>query len=134
MHTHITLLLLPLYMQSPRYMDEIYANRSAQLGYTPGLVRGLAYDAIWALALALNRTQDMFLSNFNVTEIGCDGLDGGLVPLEQFHYSNGEPTYSSHIASLLITANKRTHIISAYFLAAASDKRMRLLTRLYGIL
>jgi len=89
MHTHITLLLLPLYMQSPRYMDEIYANRSAQLGYTPGLVRGLAYDAIWALALALNRTQDMFLSNFNVTEIGCDGLDGGLVPLEQFHYSNG---------------------------------------------
>ena len=31
----------------------------------------------------------MFLSNFNVTEIGCDGLDGGLVPLEQFHYSNG---------------------------------------------
>ena len=89
MHTYITLLLLPLCMQTPRYLDEIYANRSAQLGYTPGLVRGLAYDAIWALALALNRTQDMFLSNFNVTEIGCDGLDGGLVPLEQFHYSNG---------------------------------------------
>ena len=89
MHTYITLLLLPLCMQTPRYLHEIYANRSAQLGYTPGLVRGLAYDAIWALALALNRTQDMFLSNFNVTEIGCDGLDGGLVPLEQFHYSNG---------------------------------------------
>ena len=33
-----------------------------------------------------------------------------------------------------ITANKRIHIISAYFLAAASDKRMRLLTSLYGIL
>jgi len=89
MHTHITLLLLPLYMQSPRYMDEIYANRSVQLGYTPGLVRGLAYDAIWVLALALNQTQDMFLSKFNVTEIGCGGLDGGLVPLEQFNYSNG---------------------------------------------
>jgi len=34
---------------------------------------------------------------------------------------------------ILITANKRIHIISAYFLAAASDKRMRLLTSLYGI-
>ena len=33
---------------------------------------------------------------------------------------------------ILITANKRIHIISAYFLAAASDKRMRLLTSLYG--
>ena len=34
---------------------------------------------------------------------------------------------------ILITANKRIHIISAYFLAATSDKRMRLLTSLYGI-
>ena len=39
-------------------------------------------------------------------------------------------TVNKHI---LITANKRIHIISAYFLAAASDKRMRLLTSLYGI-
>jgi len=31
-----------------------------------------------------------------------------------------------------ITANKRIHIISAYFLAVASDKRMRLLTSLYS--
>jgi len=34
---------------------------------------------------------------------------------------------------ILITANKRIHIISAYFLAAANDKRMRLLTSLYGV-
>ena len=33
---------------------------------------------------------------------------------------------------MLITANKRIRIISAYFLAAASGKRMRLLTSLYG--
>ena len=31
-----------------------------------------------------------------------------------------------------ITSNKRIYIISAYFFAAASDKRMRLLTSLYG--
>jgi len=34
---------------------------------------------------------------------------------------------------ILITANKRIHKISAYFLAAANDKRMCLLTSLYGI-
>lgn len=49
----------------------------------------MAYDAVWTLALALNQTQEMFLSNYNVSEIGCDGLDGGLVPLEKFNYSNG---------------------------------------------
>ena len=87
-HTHHSLLSTAC-VQTPRYFDEIYENRSMQLGYTPGLVRGLSYDAIWALALALNRTQDMFLSNSSVTEIGCGGLDGGLVPLEQFNYSNG---------------------------------------------
>ena len=37
------------------------------------------------------------------------------------------------IPRILIIANKRIHIISAYFLAAASDKRMRLLTSLYGM-
>ena len=38
-------------------------------------------------------------------------------------------TVNKHI---LITANKRIHIINAHFLAAARDKRMRLLTSLYG--
>ena len=33
---------------------------------------------------------------------------------------------------ILITANKRIHIISAYFLAVASDRHMCLLTSLYG--
>ena len=42
--------------------------------------------------------------------------------------------YNTVNKRILITANKRIHIISAYFLAAASDKRMRLLTSLYGII
>ena len=42
--------------------------------------------------------------------------------------------YNTFNKRILITANKRIHIISAYFLAAASDKRMRLLTSLYGIM
>ena len=34
---------------------------------------------------------------------------------------------------ILITVNKCIHIISTYFLAAARDKNMHLLTSLYGI-
>ena len=45
---------------------------------------------------------------------------------------NSTCTYCNTVNKLiLITANKRIRIISAYFLAAASDKRMRLLTSLY---
>jgi len=76
-------------VQTPRQYGEMYRSRSARQGYSPLLLSGLAYDAVWTLALALNETQEMFLRNFNVSEIGCDGLDGGLVPLEQFNYSNG---------------------------------------------
>ena len=77
------------FTQTPRQFDSMYTTRSAMLGYSPILLSGLAYDAVWVLALGLNRTQEMFLNNYNVSEIGCDGLDGGLVPLEQFNYSNG---------------------------------------------
>ena len=59
-------------------VDELYETRSIQLGYGPNqVISGLAYDAVWALALGLNQTQEMFLSNYNVTEIGCDDRDGG---------------------------------------------------------
>jgi len=43
---------------------------------------------------------------------------------------NSTCTYYSK--RILISANKRIHIISAYYRAAASDKHMRLLTSLYG--
>ena len=41
--------------------------------------------------------------------------------------------YNTVNKRILIIANERIHIISAYFLAAASDKCMRLLTSLYGM-
>ena len=79
-----------MYEQTARQFDELYENRSTQLGYAPNrVISGVAYDAVWALALGLNRTQEMLLSNYNVSEIGCGGQEGGLVPLEQFNYSNG---------------------------------------------
>ena len=76
-------------MQTPREFSNVYERKSLELEYTPLITSTYAYDAVWALALALNETQEMFLRNVNVTEIGCGGLDGGLVPLEQFNYSNG---------------------------------------------
>ena len=42
--------------------------------------------------------------------------------------------YNTVNKCILITTNKHIHIISAYFLAAASNKHMRLLTSLYGII
>jgi len=48
---------------------------------------------------------------------------------------NSRYTYYNTVNKRIpITANKRIHIISAYFLAAASDKHMHLLTSLYGII
>ena len=87
--TCIFIFILHTCEQTPRQFEELYENKSIQSRYTPTLIRGIAYDAVWTLALGLNRTQEMFLSNYNVSKIGCDGLDGGLVPLEQFNYSNG---------------------------------------------
>ena len=45
---------------------------------------------------------------------------------------NSMCTYNTVNKCILIIANKRIHIIGAYFLAAASDKCMRLLNSLYG--
>ena len=51
----------------------------------------LTYDAVWALALALNSTEEM-MGTLNDTEIvertGCENATGAIVPLSQFEYSN----------------------------------------------
>ena len=45
------------------------------------------YDAIWILAMALNRTMAM-LKTGNTTGTGCENISGSLMPLEAFNYSN----------------------------------------------
>ena len=61
----------------------------SNFSFTP--VAALTYDAVWALALALNRTEEM-MDTLNETEIlertGCDDTTGALVPLSEFEYSN----------------------------------------------
>ena len=47
----------------------------------------IAFDAVWALAEALNKTEEMRLDNETVAN--CTDFDGDLVPLDQFNYSNG---------------------------------------------
>jgi hypothetical protein len=48
---------------------------------------GRAYDAVWVLAIALNRTMTM-VKTANINGTGCENTTGSLVPLEQFQYSN----------------------------------------------
>ena len=47
----------------------------------------LAYDAVWALALALNATQDV-VSSGSINGTGCEECEGSLVSLELFENSN----------------------------------------------
>ena len=47
------------------------------------------YDAIWILALALNKTLSMVeAGNSSIAGTGCENATGSLVPLEEFSYSN----------------------------------------------
>ena len=56
-------------------------------GYYASDAGGQAYDAVWVLALALNRTMAMVGSG-NINGTGCGNVTGSLVPLERFQYSN----------------------------------------------
>ncbi len=50
---------------------------------------GVVYDAIWILALALNKTLFMVdTGNSSVIGTGCENATGSLVPLEGFSYDN----------------------------------------------
>ena len=72
-----------------------YVERARDTGYATPNVKAIAiaYDAIWALAFALNRTKEIVDAynngNESVLEItGCVNLTGELVPLEEFDYEN----------------------------------------------
>ena len=58
-----------------------------QSTFVPSITSSLAYDAIWALAVALNTTIHM-ISNDVINNTGCEEMDGPLVPFENFTYRN----------------------------------------------
>ena len=45
------------------------------------------YDVLWALALALNQTMTM-VESLDISGTGCESMNGSLVPLHQFDYTN----------------------------------------------
>ena len=50
---------------------------------------GVVYDAIWILALALNKTLSMVEEgNSSVIGTGCENAAGRLAPLQLFSYDN----------------------------------------------
>ena len=61
------------------------ASKSQDIAYG-----GVVYDAMWILALALNKTFSMVEAGNSsiIAETGCEDVPGSLVPLEEFSYSN----------------------------------------------
>ena len=45
------------------------------------------YDSMWVLALALNQTMTM-VESLDINGTGCESMNGSLVPLHQFNYTN----------------------------------------------
>ena len=64
-------------------------TRRLEMGHYKNLTKlitsGTVFDAVWAMALALNHTAERVVKN---DSSGCSHLPGRLVPLEQFDYSN----------------------------------------------
>ena len=64
-----------------------YKRRAISEGYNPITHSGRMYDALWALAFALNETMTMVNSG-DIHGTGCQNASGSLVPLHEFTYGN----------------------------------------------
>ena len=74
-------------LQTPGEFEEIYADHIDATEYNFYSRYGLAYDAMWAIALGLNTTLTRIQSN---DTRGCEDVPGEIVPLEDFEYSNAK--------------------------------------------
>ena len=64
-----------------------YEKRGQSGGYNTITHGSRLYDALWALAFALNQTMTMVESG-DISGTGCQGARGSLVPLHEFTYRN----------------------------------------------
>ena len=64
-----------------------YEKRGTSGGYNTITHGSRMYDALWALAFALNRTMTMVDSG-DISVTGCQNAYGSLVPLHEFTYRN----------------------------------------------
>jgi gamma-aminobutyric acid type B receptor len=67
------------------YGRRLYIAALMGSNITADITAPLAYDAVWTLAMALSVTQGKIERG---EEGRCSGLEGALVPLDQFDYSN----------------------------------------------
>ena len=82
-------LLIPIFLQSADQFIKNYNTELEDSQYSISTVYIIAFDTIWSLALMLNKTEEMRLSNSSYFEFkNCSHLDGELVPLNEFNYSN----------------------------------------------
>ena len=68
---------------------ELYNQRQKLENYSDTAVQAFAYDAIWALALALNKTEEQIKTNISIPD--CQDRNGYInITLDQFQYSNAK--------------------------------------------
>ena len=82
---------LSLLLQSANGFTDIYNERLLRTGHTTISTNKLAFDAMWTVAQVLNYTEEMRLQNLSkdASEFeDCAHLEGELVPLNEFTYSN----------------------------------------------
>ena len=82
---------IDILIQSSTEFIEKYHRRLPQSGYRISTVFVIAFDAMWTVARALNRTEEMRLTNTSRSDPTleeCRHLPGELVPLNEFNYSN----------------------------------------------
>ena len=78
--------------QSATEFDELYENGLIGTEYTTTQAATVAFDAAWTIGLVLNYTEEMRLKNqlkgHSIHENCNSSLEGDLVPLNEFNYSN----------------------------------------------
>ena len=75
-------------LQTPDEVHDEYIRRLAwpqYEGLSEAILADYAFDAVWALALALDKAAEMVASK---NDTGCEHAEGELVALEEFNYTN----------------------------------------------
>ena len=73
--------------QTQTDFDMEYNMTANEGGYSTIIERFYMYDVMWSLAFALNQTMTM-VESLDINGTGCESMNGSLVPLHQFDYTN----------------------------------------------
>ena len=87
---HVLSIHFPAFSQTSGEFKEEYKsllNSPEYEKYDSLSVAGVAYDAVWAMAIGLDTASERVRTG---NDSGCDHLPGDLVPLEEFDYSNAK--------------------------------------------